>query len=173
MITLVIQHGAKLVRVEPLHEPGREADARAEEPVAERERPLVGDHIDPLVEVETARRDDHDRRQYDLLRDEPADQDRRRDKLAEQRQEAERDATHREQKNEGRDDVSRVLRPSGGELLDARRERQKKREQDRARREREPEHHREDTISAFHACPSARDGAGLPGALNRPYRARR
>ena len=96
MITLVIQHGAKLVRVEPLHEPGREADARAKEPVAEREWPLVGDHVDPPVEVETARRDDHDRRQRDLLRDEPADQDRRRDKLAEQRQEAERDATHRE-----------------------------------------------------------------------------
>src|SRR4029077_389637 len=89
VVALVIEHGAKLVRVEPFHECRRKADARTDEPVAERERPLVGDDVDPAVEIEATRGEVHRGRQRDLLRDETADENSGRDELAEERRESE------------------------------------------------------------------------------------
>ena len=50
---LVEQDRAQLVAIEPANEPHREAHPRAEEPVAERERPFVGDDVDAPVYTES------------------------------------------------------------------------------------------------------------------------
>jgi hypothetical protein len=62
VIALVMQHRAKLVGIEPFDERGGEADARTHEPVAEGERPRVGDDVDAAVKIEAARGRDDRRR---------------------------------------------------------------------------------------------------------------
>src|SRR5439155_18107743 len=121
-----------------------------EEPVAERERALVGDEVDPAIEVKAFSRDKHRRRQCDFLRDEPTDQERGRGELPEEGHEPERDPAEREQQNESGDHVRRVLGAARQKLLDTRSKRQKERQQNRARPEREPEQDGEGAIRALH-----------------------
>src|SRR3989441_13014632 len=116
------EHRTELIGVEPLHERYREADARSQEPVAERERALVYNDVDLSIKLE-ARRGGGDRAGHrDLPRDQPADEHRGGDELPEERQKAERDATYREDQHQSGDHVGGVFRAARDELLDARNE---------------------------------------------------
>src|SRR5207245_9077215 len=51
VIALVQKHRAKLGDVQPVDQRGRETDPRAQEPVAERKWPAVGDDVDLAAEL--------------------------------------------------------------------------------------------------------------------------
>ena len=167
------EHGAKLTPVQPIDKRCRKAHARPEEPVAERERPIVRDDIDPAFESKTQRRRGDARRDAHLARDERADEHGRPGHLAEQGGEAQRDAAGRENEDQRRDDVGGVLGAAREQVLNARHERQEEGDEDHARDEREPEEERERAISAGHVRPAAPAGAAQRGVSRRPCRARR
>src|SRR2546430_13629363 len=173
VIALVEQDRAELVAIETLDEGGGEADPGSKEPVAERERALVGDDVDAPIELEPGGREPHPCGQTDLPGDEGADERGRRDELAEERREAEGGPARRQAEHERGDQVRSVLGPTGGELLDAGREREEERDQDRARREGEPDEDGEGAISARHESPSARATEAPRGAARRRCPARR
>ena len=52
VIALVEQHRAQLVGLQAVHQTGGEADARSEEPIAERERPLIPHQVHPATDLE-------------------------------------------------------------------------------------------------------------------------
>jgi hypothetical protein len=84
VVALVEEDRAQLFRVQPPDERRRDADARADEPVAEGEGPLVVDHIDPPLEVHAGGGELDDPRDGHALREERANEPQRPVHLARQ-----------------------------------------------------------------------------------------